>query len=250
MKCLKSMAAVSALVMLVLFAMTATSWTVAEEKEGQAEIAKGPERAVPEADQFLAAFRIIFQAKTNGDYKTVRDSVPTLTAASEKLMKATLPAFYDDVKTQFGEQRGKLAETVKAFEAAAKLDDTTKLAEQVENVRKEFMAVLNLLSLTVKEVDSFHEILMPLWHEAVPKQDYAAIKAAMPELIVRTETVIKAQLPEKYKFLQKDFDEKRQALKVSIDELAKVCAANQDDQIEDKMIDMHEAYHSLVECLQ
>ena len=250
MKCLKSMVAVSALVMLVLFAMTATSWTVAEEKEGQAEIAKGPERTVPEVDQFMGAFRTIFQAKTNGDYKAVRDSVPVLSATMEKLLKATLPAFYDDVKTQFAEQRGKLADAVKAYEAAAKLDDTTKLVEQVENVRKEFMGILNLLSLTVQEVDSFHEILMPLWHEAVPKQDYAAIKTAMPELTVRTEAVMKAQLPEKYKFLQKDFDEKRQALKVSIDELAKVCAANQDDQIEDKMLNMHEAYHSLVECLQ
>jgi hypothetical protein len=209
-----------------------------------------PERDIPEVDQFMVSFRPVLQAKMGDDFGTVRDSVPVLAAKMNALMKAELPLFYSDVADQFDKSKRKLAESMKALEEASKSDIDSLLAEAVENVRTNFVEVLITLSAQIKEIDDFHEVLRPLWHEAVPNQDYEAIKAAIPDLKKLADALMKAELPKKYEFLQKEFDEMRLALKVSVDSLEVVCQGTDNEAIESRMIDMHEAYHALTECLE
>jgi hypothetical protein len=243
------MRALTSLVSVIILVSLVTAYADDTTRNQTVDIAE-PEREVPEVDQFMASFRPVLQAKMDDDFQTVRDSVPVLVAKMKALMKAELPPFYSDVRDLFDKNRMKLAESMKALEEASKSDIDSLLAEGVENVRTNFVEVLITLSAQIKEIDDFHEVLRPLWHEAVPNQDYEAIKAAIPDLKKLADALVKAELPKKYEFLQKEFDEKRLALKVSVDSLEVVCRGTDNEAIESRMIDMHEAYHALTECLE
>lgn len=221
------------------------------KETGDMAIADEPQRDVEGMDEFLDALRTALHAKMDDDFATVRDSMPALKRAFEKLMGAELTSFHDDVKEEFEEKKQALAATMVQFESAAESDDDTKLGEALEDVRSDYVGLMIALSVQLEEIDDFHEVLRPLWHEAVPNQDYDAIKAAIPELKILTNAIMEAQLPMKYKFLEKDFNERRKALKVAIDNLAQACEADTSGlEIEDRMIDMHDAYHDLSECLE
>ena len=47
----------------------------------------------------------------------------------------------------------------------------------------------------VKEYDSFHDLLHPLEHEAVPKNDFARIRKEAKELTKRGDAIIKLGVP-------------------------------------------------------
>jgi len=240
-----------ALIALALFLLPLTFHCGGKaESENEPAPAAEPQRDVPEVDAFLDAFRPVMIANADGEMQAVRDSVPSLYAAGESLLDATLPAFHNDIKAAFDRQRQSLMAGLDTLKAAAQGESDELLSEAVDLVRQEFVKIITLLAPSIAEIDSFHEILQPLWHEATPNQDYDAIKAAIPELKLRAEAIVKSELPEKYKFLEEEFHKKRVALQDAVDELGRVCEANLDDQIEDKMYLMHEAYHDLVDCLE
>jgi hypothetical protein len=208
-----------------------------------------PERNVAGMDDFLEALQPVLNAEMQGDFKTVSDSVPALSNAVVKLSRADLPPFHKDVAREFGDKRFELVMAVTELDAARGSDRKT-IAAALENVRRKFIELMNILSVRLDEIDRFHEILRPLWHEAVPNQDYETIKSAIPDLNKAMNALMQAKLPAKYSFLESDFIKKRDILKVSVDELAKTCKNGNNQDIEEKMINMHEAYHGLVECLE
>lgn len=48
---------------------------------------------------------------------------------------------------------------------------------------------------SVKEYDEFHEVLHPLQHEALPKGDFATIRARSGELIKHGKSIVKLGVP-------------------------------------------------------
>lgn len=213
-------------------------------------VTEEPEREVAAMDQFLGVLRPVLQARMEGDWKTVRDSMPTLLKMGQNLVEADLPPFHNDVEAEFKEYAKTLADAIDQFKSVAGSDNDSLLEESIEGIRAAFVEIMILLSPQVEEIDDFHEVLRPLWHDATPNQDYDAIKEAIPELKARADAIVKAQLAKKYSFLEKEFKEKGAALKTAVDNLARVCHENKDDKIEDMMYEMHEAYHALTECLE
>jgi len=51
------------------------------------------------------------------------------------------------------------------------------------------------ISSTVKELNDFHEVIFPMWHEAYPAKDYNALKALVPEIKSPMESINSAELP-------------------------------------------------------
>jgi hypothetical protein len=50
-------------------------------------------------------------------------------------------------------------------------------------------------STTVPVLDSFHEVIMPMWHEAYPNKDYAALRKLAPEVEAGVAKIASAKLP-------------------------------------------------------
>jgi hypothetical protein len=48
---------------------------------------------------------------------------------------------------------------------------------------------------SVKEYNDFHHVLHPLQHEALPKKDYATIRARSGELVTLGEAIVKVGVP-------------------------------------------------------
>lgn len=209
-----------------------------------------PEREIAQVDQFLEVFKMFWQANMDGDMKMLRDSVQTLVDAAGSLAKAELPAFYNDVKADFDVKLQPFSNAVVKFKAAAQTADDSTLTAALDEVRLAFIDIMTAVSIRLPELDQFHEILLPIWHEALPNKDYAAIKAAIPDLKERAQAIVDAKLPEKYSFLAESFNANRNALKMAVDSLGTACETDSAELIEARMTDMHDAYHSLTECLE
>ena len=67
----------------------------------------------------------------------------------------------------------------------------------------------------VKEYDSFHDVLHPLEHEALPKGDYARIRSEAKELTKRGDAIVKLGVPSGIKA------EKTEHFKKQLDAFAK-----------------------------
>jgi hypothetical protein len=51
------------------------------------------------------------------------------------------------------------------------------------------------ISSTVKELDDFHDIIYPMWHDAYPAKDYNALKGFVPKIKSNMESINKVKLP-------------------------------------------------------
>ncbi len=74
------------------------------------------------------------------------------------------------------------------------------------------------LGFGVKEYDAFHDVLHPLEHEALPKGDFAKIRAQARELTSRGDAIVKLGVPKSIKA------EKTEEFKKQLDGFAKALA--------------------------
>ena len=101
------------------------------------------------------------------------------------------------------------------------------------------------ISSQVPELDAVHEVMAPMWHDAFPARDFAAIQAAVPgfePLLAALET---ATLPGILQDKQGRWDEGKTRLMNSFQELKS--AAESGD--EEAMLGMAEAFHMDYEAM-
>jgi hypothetical protein len=185
-----------------------------------------------------------------GNYKSIREAIPEFKRATKILREAELPQFYHNVKDDFENKRENLALAVEELESVAETDDDTKLAKAVEDMHTAFEQMVRVLAPRIRELDEFHLVLYPLWHQALPQKDYQAVKVAIPPLEKRLDDLMRAQLPQRFNDIKPKFIEKREALKRAVEELADVCRQDKDEMIIDRLTQMHQAYLELDEVFE
>ena len=245
----KRKAALSVFIMLALCGVMLLPACQGDAKNAKTEVIES-EREIVQMDRFLEVFKMFWQANMSGDYQMLRDSMTLLVNAAGALANAELPVFYDDVKTDFAAKLQPFADAVVKFKAAAQTADDSVMTGALDEVRIAFIDLMTAVSISLPELEHFHDILQPLWHEALPNKDYAAIKAAIPDLKERAQAIVNARLPAKYDFLSESFNANRNALKEAVDQLDAACRADSTELIEEKMTGVHDAYHALTECLE
>jgi len=186
----------------------------------------------------------------NGDYESIRKAVPEFKKSIEIVKKAELPLYYQHVKDEFEKKRENLALSIEKLDSVAQTKDDKKLEEAVENMHTAFEQMARVLAPRMKEMEQFHLVLYPLWHEAMPNKDYQAIKAAIPSLESKMDALMKAEIPEDFKDIETQIIEKREALGKAVEDLANVCRKNKDGEIIDKLTQMHESYRALDEVFE
>ncbi len=179
------------------------------------------------------------------DYQAIRDAVPAFKEKMEVVNKAELPGFFREKKEDFEKKREALSIAVKELDEKAKGNDNEALLNATENLHTAYEQLVRVFAPRVKELENFHLVLYPLWHEALPKKDFKAIIACAPTLQEKMDTLMKVDFPEKFKENVPQFIEKRKALKDSVDELVKACNKKDNKKIEEKLDKMHTAYMEL-----
>ncbi len=97
----------------------------------------------------------------------------------------------------------------------------------------------------VPELTAFHEVIVPLWHEAWPNKDYAALRSMLPEIRRRAGEVVQAKLPGILRERQAAWDEGVKGLQAIVADYA-AAVAGTDDQ---KLLDAGERLHAQFELL-
>lgn len=181
----------------------------------------------------------------DGDYQSIRQAIPEFKRTTGILMETDLPQYYHTVKDDFETKRQNLALAVEELESVAQTGDDKDLAKAVEDMHTAFERMARVLAPRIRELDEFHLVLYPLWHQAMPNKDYQAVKAVIPSLEKRLADLMRAQLPQRFKGIEPQFLEKREALSQAVHELADVCRQDEDEKILDRLTQMHEAYRAL-----
>ncbi|MGW8267184.1 MAG: hypothetical protein ACWGSQ_12520 [Longimicrobiales bacterium] len=102
----------------------------------------------------------------------------------------------------------------------------------------------------VAELDAVHEVMAPMWHEAFPAQDYAAIQAAVPEFEPLLTALDSATLPGILQDKQGQWDEGKARLMESFQELRSAAEAGEGDAILGSAEAFHMNYEALVRVIR
>ncbi len=234
----------------ILFGLLAALFVIGcqGEAENKTDVAESePVRDVPAMDAFMAVLEDAMHAAVDSNYQALRETAPRFTATLDSLANTTLPEFHQDVTGEFTGLTNTLAVAVEGFVNAAGNADDAALEDALDVVRKAYIDLWTLLTPAVPEIDEFHTTLRPVWHQSVPNEDWAAVKAALPKFDSTLIALGTATLPAKYAYAQPKYDEAVLTLKTAFDSLKIACDTDQDDLILDKMTDLHDAFHALQE---
>jgi hypothetical protein len=101
----------------------------------------------------------------------------------------------------------------------------------------------------IKELDSFHDILHPLVHHALPEEDYEVIRSQLDKLLEYATAIDEASLPEEYALKNKQFKKLSKLLVSQINELHGMGAKPDEEMFEAKFAEMHETFETLAHML-
>ncbi len=102
----------------------------------------------------------------------------------------------------------------------------------------------------LKEMAVFHHILHPLVHDALPKGDFAAIRARLDTLLAEANAIHKAKLPKKFAGRKQEFDNGSKELVSQLTDMVAMKDIVDEATMEKLFNDMHESFESLAELLR
>lgn len=102
----------------------------------------------------------------------------------------------------------------------------------------------------VAELDAVHEVMAPMWHEAFPARDFAAIQAAVPEFEPLVAALDSATLPGILQDKQGQWDEGKARLLHSFQELEAAAEAGDGEAILGSAEAFHMSYEALVRVIR
>jgi hypothetical protein len=98
----------------------------------------------------------------------------------------------------------------------------------------------------VPELVGLHEVIRPLWHEAWPNKDYAAMRGMLPEIQRRAQDVVDAKLPGILRERQAAWDAGVKELQAIVADYAAACAGTDDQKLLDAGERLHAQFEKLV----
>ena len=178
-----------------------------------------------------------------GDFSQVGGKADELAKLRTAIMSASLPPKLSARCADISAKASELSKAVDnlATQSKAKADNETMKAA-LEGVHVAYRNLNSSLTTLEDLLDAFHVVLHPLWHDAYPKKDTAAIKEATPKLKVRAKLIVataeggdKARFPGAQKLLE------------SVTTLEEAVAAKDDLAILESLRIAHDAYEALAE---
>ncbi len=102
--------------------------------------------------------------------------------------------------------------------------------------------------VSIEEVNKFHDLLHPIWHEQYPAKQWSKIRSQADELLSRKEAIMKVRLRTKADN-RAMVEERRQKFGAAVDALAQMAKSGSDDELSKAVADLHESFEKFVEAL-
>ena len=132
--------------------------------------------------------------------------------------------------------------------ATAKAEDQTESGEVSARTEEDSTVVPDTIDRVKMAMEDFHQVMMPLWHESFPRQDYQTIREKAPMLRDRLMALIRvkpsADLEEDEEKLR-DFQAKRQELAFHVTQVGLAAKDGPDSTLASAFEGMHWAYEEL-----
>jgi len=103
---------------------------------------------------------------------------------------------------------------------------------------------------TVPELTSFHDVIAPIWHDAYPKKDYAALRGFVPKINELAAKVYEAKLPGILRDKEAKWKEGLAAFKASVDAYNAAAAGTDDPALLTAAEALHARYEAMVRLIR
>jgi uncharacterized coiled-coil DUF342 family protein len=184
---------------------------------------------------------LVHGAADKGDFSQVKAKAEELAKLRNGIMAAKLPEKLARRCPDISAKAAELSKAVDTLMAQCKNNagnDAVKLA--FDSMHSAYRNLNNALVSLEDQLQAFHEVMHPLWHDAYPKKDAAAIKAEIPKLKVRAKFILStAEAVEKARVAG------AKSLLEAVTTLEEAAAANDDASVLEALRVAHEVYEKL-----
>jgi hypothetical protein len=101
------------------------------------------------------------------------------------------------------------------------------------------------ITSTVPELNKFHEIIYPIWHDAYPSKDYKALKSFVPQIKESVEAINKAKLPGILRDKEAEWKNKLDELNTSAQKYYKAADNNDNEALLSAAEGIHTSYERM-----
>lgn len=151
---------------------------------------------VPELEAFHEVIYPIWHtAYPEKDIAMLKSLVPQVNELAGKVFAAKLPGILREKQAKYDAGLAEFRKSVEAYNAAAKGSDDKAMLDAAEVLHAKYEMLVRILRPVLKEMDDFHKVLYVVFHTDLPAKDWAAVRAAVPDLKAKAEAVTKATLP-------------------------------------------------------
>jgi len=159
-------------------------------------LAQETEPAVPALSEFHEVIYPIWHtAYPEKDVAMLKSLVPQVNELAAKVYEAKLPGILREKQAKYDAGLAEFRAAVDAYGAAAKGADDKAMLDAAEVLHAKYEKLVRTLAPVLKEMEAFHKVLYVVYHTDLPAKDWAAVRAAAPDLKAKAEAVTAAKLP-------------------------------------------------------
>jgi NADH dehydrogenase/NADH:ubiquinone oxidoreductase subunit G len=208
-----------------------------------------PAEAVASVPALAAFHEVIFkiwhEASPKKDTTMLRQLLPEVDKGIAQVASAQLPAILREREAAWEEGVKKLQSAGSEYKAAAMAKDDARLLAAAERLHSQFEALMRVTRPALKELDDFHAVLYMLYHHYLPDKDMQKIRSSAIELKQAMMALNAVQLPERLKQREPEFQEARNKLSRSVDDLAASLQTKAEPKIQAAVNELHSNYQAL-----
>ena len=124
----------------------------------------------------------------------LKSLVPQVDELAAKVFAAKLPGILRDKQAKWDAGLAEFRKSVEAYGAAAKGADDKAMLDAAELLHAKYEALVRTMRPVLMEMDAFHKVLYVVFHTHLPAKDWAAVRAAAPDLEAKAEAIVPAKL--------------------------------------------------------
>ena len=202
--------------------------------------------SVPALDSFHEViFKIWHEAWPKKNTAMLQQLLPEVEKGISEVASAQLPGILREKKAAWEEGVKKLQIAGSDYKAAAAAKDDTKLLAAAELLHSRFEGLMRAIRPALEELDEFHAVLYMLYHHYLPKFDLENIRKSATELMQKMAALNSAELPERLKDKDYDFQVKRALLSQSVVALESRVQSNDETAIKEAVEAVHSNFQAL-----
>ncbi len=227
-----------------MLVLLACGFSYAEEKAH--ELATEVKAEVPALEKMHEVIYPMWHvAWANKDMEMFGKLLPDIEKNADAVAKSELPGILRDKKVKWEKGVQAMQETVIEYKKALNSKTDQAILDAAEKLHRNYEMLVRIVTPVLKEMESFHEALYPLYHYHIVKFDQLKVQSDVAELQKQMDLLNKVVLPERMKKRNDSFIAARATLSTSVEELAKTIPSKDEKKIKEAVETMHTAYLGL-----